>query len=229
MSHKPKFEKDYYKRCVAKGIDYVYYGNWQKQYAKMVVFVTEIYRNESQNKTILDVGTACGVNLLGFKETAMFTKYIGIDISQFLINLGNEKLQFKEGELILDSCTTMLSIEDNSIDLVHCSQLFEHLGEGDVNLTLEQFKRVMKDDAIGFITLCAIKPGQTEQDVLKQDESHITVMTEGQWYEKIKEYGFTHRKDVARKMKSAMFYPGEDSKNFYEHYADDWSVFIFTK
>ena len=221
MSHKPKFEKDYYERCASEGMDYAYYGNWQKQYVKMVIFVTQIYMNDLSNKVFLDVGTACGATLLAFKETKIFEKCIGIDTSEFLVALGNEKFNFKKGELIVENSTTMESIKDNSIDLLHCSQLFEYLSESDANITLEQFKRVMKTGSIGFINISTIKE--------KQNKSQLTMLSEKVWKEKIKEYGFTLKKDTIKLMKQAAFFPGNDKRNFYEHYIDDWSVFTLTK
>ena len=66
------YDEEYYKRCKDKGIDYAFYGNWQKQYAKLVTFMTGIYMMDYRNKSMLDIGTGCGVNLKAFKETNIF-------------------------------------------------------------------------------------------------------------------------------------------------------------
>lgn len=218
----------YYERCKDKGIDYAFYGNWQKQYAKMVVFVSGIYKIEIAEKTLLDVGTACGANLRAFKETEIFSKVIGIDVSKYLVELGNKVNEFKEGELVVDNCTTMEKIQDETIDFIHCSQLFEHLRYNEVKNTIDQMYRVMKNGAIGFVTLNAIKAGQTEEDVTSQDETHVCVMPEEQWH-KTFDRRFQVRKDTEKLMMKAKFYPGDNGKNFYQNYYDDWSTFIFTK
>src|SRR5210317_1624132 len=96
---KEDYGEEYYLRCKDKGIDYAFYGNWQKQYAKLVVFMTGIYKMDYRDKAMLDIGCACGVNLKAFKETGIFDKYYGIDISEYLINLGKEKLGLSEDEL----------------------------------------------------------------------------------------------------------------------------------
>lgn len=228
MKHKAKdYGKEYYQRCVEKGIDYAFYGNWQKQYAKMVIFVSGVYKVELQNKVLLDVGSACGANLRAFKETGIFSKCIGIDISPYLVDLGNKVNKFNEGELIVDDCATMEKIKDDSIDMIHCSQLFEHLPDIDVDRTILSFKRVLKSGGIGFVTLNAIKRGQTAKDVTDQDPTHITVMDENKWERKFK--NFEMKKDVEKILVKAKFYPGDDGKNFYQHYYNDWSVFVFTK
>lgn len=228
MKHKAKnYDKEYYTRCVEKGIDYAFYGKWQQQYAKMVIFVSGVYKVELQNKVLLDVGSACGANLRAFKETGVFSKCIGIDISPYLVDLGNKVNKFDKDELIVDDCARMEKIPDESIDMIHCSQLFEHLSEIDVDRTILSFKRVLKNGGICFITLNAIKKGQTDKDVTDQDPTHITVMDENQWERKFK--NFEMKKDIEKILIKAKFYPGDDGKNFYQHYYDDWSVFVFTK
>jgi len=218
---------EYYKRCKEKGIDYAFYGKWQQQYAKMVIYVSEIYKVELQKKVLLDVGSACGANLRAFKETGVFSKCIGIDISPVLVDIGNKVNGFSEGELIVDDCVTMEKIPDESINLIHCSQLFEHLKENDSDKTIRSFDRVLKKGGIGFITLNAVKPGQSPKDVTDQDPTHITVLRERQWERKFKM--FELKKDINKTLMKAKFYPGDDGRNFYEHYIDDWSVFVFTK
>ena len=222
------YGNDYYERCKEKGIDYAFYGKWQQQYTKMVVFVSEVYKVELQDKVLLDVGSACGANLRGFKETGLFSRCIGIDISETLVQIGNRENGFAPpNELIIDDCTTLSKIPDDSIDLIHCSQLFEHLDPVDADNTIESFNRVLKSGGIGFVTLNAIKAGQAAKDVTDQDPTHINVMTEQQWKKKFKK--FNVKDDIKRTLSKARFYPGDDGRNFYEHYIDDWSVFVFTK
>jgi len=218
---------EYYERCKEKGIDYAFYGKWQKQYAKMVIFVSEVYKVELKNKVFLDVGSACGANLRAFKETGIFSRYVGIDISEVLVQIGNKANKFNENELIVDDCTKMEKIPDESIDLIHCSQLFEHLNMTEIDETIKNFNRVMKHGAIAFVTLNAIKKGQTEKNVTDQDPTHITVMTESQWEKKFEK--FEIKENINKTLSKAKFYPGDDGKTFYEHYIDDWSVFIFIK
>lgn len=230
MKHKPKDKEygiEYYERCKAKGIDYAFYGNWQKQYAKMIVFVSGVYKIEMKDKMLLDVGSACGANLRAFKETGVFAKCIGIDISEVLVQIGNKTNKFDPNELIVDDCATMEKIPDESIDLIHCSQLFEHLPILEVEKTIRSFERVLKKDGIGFVTLNAIKKGQTAKDVTDQDPTHITVMDENQWTKKFRHFNL--KKDINKVLAKAKFYPGDDGKNFYQHYINDWSVFVFNK
>jgi ubiquinone/menaquinone biosynthesis C-methylase UbiE len=233
------FGKKYYERCKNKGIDYAYYGNWQKQYAKLVVFMTELYKIDYRKKAMLDIGCACGVNLLAFKETQIFTEHFGIDVSEYLIELGKEKFDFKNDELIVADCQE-LPFEDQSMDFVHCSQLFEHIEIKKTRRTIDEIYRVLKKGNKAFITLNAIKRGQNKDDVFKQDPSHIVARMEKWWHDffsrKFRVYENTEEKWIKGK-----FYPGgmddidpnKKGKNkrrtFYDHYKDDWSTFILIK
>ena len=230
------YDEEYYKRCKDKGIDYAFYGNWQKQYAKLVTFMTGIYMMDYRNKSMLDIGTGCGVNLKAFKETNIFDKYYGIDISEYLINLGKEKLKLSEDELRIANSSD-LPFEDDSIDFIHCSQLFEHLEKDELITTLNEMKRVLVTDGKLFITLDAIKKGRDKDTVLNQDPSHVLAMNEHWWEDQLKN-NFILEENTQQKFMKGKFYPGglndidpnkkgeKKRRTFYDHYSTEWSVFI---
>ena len=233
-----EYGKEYYERCKDKGIDYIFYGNWQKQYAKLVTFMTEIYKMDYRDKAMLDIGCACGVNLRAFKETRIFDHYYGIDISEFLINLGKEKLGLSESELRIGKSSD-LPFKNNTIDFIHCSQLFEHLTHDEVLDTIQEMKRVLVKDGKAFITLDAVKQGRDKKKVLEQDPSHITAKDKS-WWASLLIKGFDVQDDVKTNyiFKKGSFYPGglfdldptkegeNKRRTFYDHYKGEWSVFI---
>lgn len=236
-----EYGQEYYERCRAKGIDYAFYGNWQKQYAKLVVFMTDLYMLDYRNKSMLDIGCACGVNLVAFKETNIFDNYYGIDVSEYLINLGKEKFRFTDKELIVGK-SEELPFDDNSMDFIHCSQLFEHLSIHQIDQSMSEMQRVLKKRCKLFLTLNAVKAGQSPRDVYKQDKSHVTAKRENWWekylsgYFEIQDYN-----EVQRKWIKGKFYPGDENdidpnkegenkrRTFYDHYKEDWSTFILIK
>jgi ubiquinone/menaquinone biosynthesis C-methylase UbiE len=233
-----EYGEEYYKRCAAKGIDYAFYGSWQKQYAKLVVFMTGIYKMDYRDKSMLDIGCACGVNLKAFRETAIFDNYYGIDISQYLIELGKKKFELSENELRIGS-SCELPFENNTIDFIHCSQLFEHLTHDEVLNTIQEMKRVLVKNGKGFITLDAIKKGRPKKKVLEQDSSH-TIAKEKSWWKAlfIKEFEIQDEIRTNSIFEKGKFYPGgsddldptkkEENKRrtFYDHYNSEWTVFI---
>lgn len=232
------YEQEYYERCKAKGIDYVFYGDWQKQYAKLVAYITGIYKMDYRDKCMLDIGCACGVNLKAFKETGIFDKYYAVDISKYLIQLGKEKLGLSETELRIAS-STELPYDDNSIDFIHCSQLFEHLNSEEIEKTIEEMERVLVKNGRGFITLDAIKKNRNKEVVLDQDPTHITAQKELWWEERLRNK-FEIKKSVEANVlfSKGKFYPGSlqdidpnkegtnKRRTFYDHYHNEWSIFI---
>lgn len=234
------YDKEYYERCKAKGIDYAYYGNWQLNYARLIVFMCDLYMMEHRHKSMLDIGCACGVNLKAFKETKIFDEYFGIDISEYLIKLGQEKV-FKDNEHELIVASSLeIPFSDNYFDFIHCSQLFEHMFEDEINATIQEIYRVMKKGAVAFITLNSIKKGQTKDDVYKQDPSHVIAQKEDWWGKKFLN-SFEILEGTEYKWRKGQFYPGNESdidpkkegrnkrRTFYDHYKNDWSVFILQK
>lgn len=231
-----EYGKEYYDRCRAKGIDYVFYGSWQKQYTKLVVFMSEIYMMDYRDKAMLDIGCACGVNLKAFKETRIFDSYYGIDISEYLINLGKKKLELSGDELRIGN-STELPFDNNSIDFIHCSQLFEHLEKDDILKSIEEIQRVLVQGGKAFITLDAIKHERNKKTVLAQDPSHITAKDEQWWFGEFKNK-FEVLPNTNQKFMKGKFYPGGHNdidptkegdnkrRTFYDHYNNEWSVFI---
>jgi len=225
---KEEYEKDFYFRCAAKGIDYNYYGEWQRQYAKLVIYVTDFLRRvDHQNRTLLDVGTACGVNLRAFRELLIFDTLIGIDLSEYMIELGRETHKFNEKELIV-APSTEIPVEDESVDLLHCSQLFEHLDITEIDDTLHEFKRVLSPDGIGFITLAAASENVSVEHIKSVDESHITAETRKWWEHQFKGM-FNLDRNAIHRFKTAGFSPSQNDENFYTHYADEWSLYVISK
>jgi ubiquinone/menaquinone biosynthesis C-methylase UbiE len=218
-------KEDYYKECRDKGIDYAFYGDWQKQYAKLVIFMTKMYMFDSHDKVILDVGCACGSHLKGFKETGIFDKFHGVDVSSYLIELGREKLELSEDELTVARSSAM-PFNDNSIDLIHCSQLFTYLEEEEILDTLAEMKRVLAKDGRIFLVFDKPKEGKEK----KPTDKKLT-----NWKIEFKKYfKLVEQEAIQELFSKGKFYPGDakdtDKKNrrrtFYDHYNNDWAVFI---
>lgn len=225
---KEDYEKDFYLRCANKGIDYNFYGEWQRQYSKLVIYVTDFLRRiDRKNRTLLDVGAACGVNLRAFRELQIFNRIVGIDVSNYMVQLGRETHKLSEDELVVAPCTD-IPMEDDSVDLLHCSQLFEHLDADEIYATLREFKRVLKEDGIGFITLAAAKDGVSIEHVKNVDESHVTAEHEKWWRQMLRSM-FQIDREANNRFKKARFSPSQNDESFYVHYKLEWTLFVISK
>lgn len=230
--------KEYYNHGLEKGIDLNFYGDWQRNYAKLVVFVTNAYKEQPKEKlSLLDVGTCCGVNLIAFKETDVFSRIIGTDINQYLIDLGKETHGFTNKEMIVAPAWEQ-PFDDESFDFIHCSQVLEHIEEENIPLVIGEFERLLKPNGTLFITLNAIS---NKNNPAEQDVTHITNKTIFWWkkqFSKLKQFKDIS-KEVNENFKVAQMRPNNDEnqkfdrnkviKNFYYFYKDQWTIFSYVK
>ena len=233
------YKKEFYERAIIeKGVDYNFYGDWQKAYAKMVISITNILKaaSDSRQSTLLDIGCACGVTLRAFKETKVFGKYLGIDISDYMINLGKETHGFSSEEMIVtDILKEPLPCKDNSVTLLHCTHVLEHIHEKDITEIIKEMYRVLEPIiGLAFIIIPTIKPNYTKSDIEKEI-THITVKKDN-WWENLltrnitKTKRFYLDKSISENFKQTMFTPVLNSnKSFYDYYKDEWTVFGLRK
>lgn len=91
-----------------------------------------------KGKKVLDIGCGEG-NLLRKDRNNIY----GIDINKTLI----EKLQ-SEGLLVKYGDATKIPFEDNYFDVIHCSNVIEHLTPLDAHKMFLETKRVLKQNGI---------------------------------------------------------------------------------
>lgn len=99
--------------------------------------------NYIRGKDVLDFGCGSGHGL------ALFYAYgakglMGVDINT--VELDNIRKRYKELNIKLFSNT--IPIEDNSVDVITCFEVFEHIKYEDVEFLLKEFKRIVKEDGI---------------------------------------------------------------------------------
>ncbi len=139
-----KYGEKYYLESKLVGLDYSIYGDWQKKYTKWLTNAMNL-----KEKTVLDVGCACGAITKGFKDHNVSS--CGIDINEYCINLGREKWP----EVPLYTCDACnLHILDNDIfDFVHIMQVIEYFKPEMASFILSELNRVSKIEAILFCVL----------------------------------------------------------------------------
>lgn len=228
-----EYGKEFYQRAIdQEGVDYNFYGDWQADYAKMVIDITGILEAASndQEALILDVGCACGVTLRGFKEAKVFGNHIGIDISEFMLDMGKETHGFDETELAqVDITKENIPLEDDTVTLLHCSHVLEHIEEETLEHIFDEFNRVLKHETgYGFLVIPTIKPGNPKSEI-EREESHVNIKTMAWWRKEIAKK-FNINNEVRKKFKESKFSPiGDPEQNFYHFYNDGWTIFGITK
>lgn len=225
------FNEEFYKRAIAQeGVDYNFYGDWQRSYAKMVIAITDIIKVASNDKQslLLDVGCACGVTLKGFKEISVFGNLMGVDISDYMIDLGKKTHGFTDDELkIVDITEEPLPVEDKSVTLLHCTHTLEHIPKEKLNYVLREFSRVLSDNGYGFIMVPAIKPGNSKE-IVENEETHFIVETINWWRARLAVL-FSIDNTIRKEFKKSKFSPTGNDETFYDHYNKGWTIFGLRK
>jgi len=223
-----QYEKEYFEYQQSKeGVDITFYGNWQRDFAKLLIEIADLKSDPGKEwSTILDVGCACGINLRGIDELSIFSKLYGTDISNYLINTVIPTLPFHANDYTDFFCTPswdLSMINDNSIDLLTCTHVLEHLPDKEkLYITLAEFKRVLHPNGKIVIIIPVAKKEPDNSDTLSL---HKLVHT-GKWWNKLFTRNFKSESFKARiAFKKSKLKPDRDGeKTFYEEYTN-WEIF----
>jgi len=239
MDTNERSEKEIYEIYKESGVDYNFYGIWQQAYAKFVVSLSNVlFLTQKENISLLDIGTACGVNLLGFKETKMFSTLVGIDKNKHFIDIGKEKHNFTDDELICMDAINLKNLK-TKFDMIHCSQMMEHLTYGEVNTVIKGMADVLNKNGVIFITIDATNSTKTEEYILTKDPTgaHKIAKPLLWWEQQFSKY-FKLDTKVMNKFRLTKHSPnhavnpyGKDIKykTFYDFYGDSWGIILGVK
>jgi ubiquinone/menaquinone biosynthesis C-methylase UbiE len=228
MEEDPMF---YFKYAHSRGVDYNFYGDWQKQYAKMIINICEIVRRTEKAKPVLlDVGCACGVNTRAFKEIGLFKLCMGCDLSKFMIDLGKKTHGFSDEELFVASAQQLNGVKTKSVDFIHCTSVLEHCTDGEIHRTLGEFNRVLTDEGIIFINVPALKPDQDKETVerMESDITHVTIKPYS-WWEKLLGKRFEIEPGIYEMFENDKHSPDNSGKSFFDYYNKEWTFFLLSR
>lgn len=222
--------KEFFDRCKDKGLDYSFYGDWQANYGKFVISVSNVLPAlQKSSMNLLDVGTACGVGLKGIKATGVFKKVVGTDISPYLIGLGKKLHGFSDEELIVIDARELVEYFDaESFDLIHCSQTLEHIPEESISGVFEQFHQLLSPRGVLMLVVDAVSEKQTPEMLKDKDPTHVTIQPRKWWADKMSN-SFRLDPDAQQRFAWAKFSPDNSAKTFYDYYREEWAVLVGLK
>ncbi len=204
------YNREYYEQHKAAGCDYAAYGDWQKEYGNWVVDCMGW-----RDKSILDVGCACGAIAKGLKDNG--SQPMGIDLNEHTINIGRN--EWKDIPLFVGDSVNMHMFADNTFNGVHSNQVLEHLKPDLVPFVLREMWRIAKPGAILFSIL------DTENSINRQnrknkddDPTHVCIKPMEWWTSMLKLAGWEECSIEYKKGMEA------HTKNFLARYDWDWFV-----
>jgi ubiquinone/menaquinone biosynthesis C-methylase UbiE len=219
-----------------KGADLTFYGNWQRDYAKLLIEIADLNSDPDMEwESILDVGCATGLIIRAIDELDIFKELYGVDISNYMIKelipqihadyTWNGIPQFTQ-----TSCENLSMFENNTIDLLTCSHTLEHLdNEKKLHKTLKEFKRVLNKDG-KLIIIIPTADTKNKDYSERADVSPLHHLAEPtQWW--AKQFGkyFKSESYKARQIfKNSELKPDRQGElTFYEAYWRGWTVFRY--
>jgi ubiquinone/menaquinone biosynthesis C-methylase UbiE len=223
--HSLEYDEKYYKEHAEAGLDYLGHGFWQESYGLMVAEMTD--QTSYEDPLIVDAGCACGSILNGFRKTGIFKQVVGIDLSQYMVELGRRHFGFSDEELIAGSITN-IPLPRNSVSLLHSAQVLEHIPEALIDDIIDEFSRVLRIGGRAFICLDAIRSGETKEMYLG-DPTHVNIQPFNYWTEKLQSHGLlVDIESYNRFVRSRRGPTQGDPCSFYETYPY-WSSWTLIK
>ncbi len=220
-----EYNQDYYEEHKEAGLDYLQYGYWHSSYAKMVTEAT--LQNTYSEPFVVDAGAACGTHLNGFRETGVYGRVAGIDITEHMVKLGRQHFNFSPEELVHGSLTEM-PVESGSVSLLHSHQVLEHIPDELTDKMMSEFTRVLRPGGRMFVVLDAIRHGETK-DIYMGDPTHVNIKPVSYWTEKLQSHGLMFDIEAYNRFVQSPHGPTEgEPDNFYRHYKF-WSAWSLIK
>lgn len=111
------------------------------------------YLRDKEYNNLLDIGSGTGylINMLSEKHEAQYT---GLDLSPNMIKVANQK-NIKNAKFI-EGLSDNLPFDDNTFDIVTCSQSFHHYP--DTDKALKEAYRVLKPNGLYIISDTGVGP-----------------------------------------------------------------------
>jgi len=227
-----KYEEEYFNFQQSKeGFDLTFYGNWQKDFGKLIIELANLKSNPGKEwQAVLDVGCAVGLNLRAIDELGIFSRLIGIDISNYLIDMIPSLHDFGSyAEFHATPSHDLSMIDDKDIDLIIATQMLEHIiGDENLHKTMEEFNRVLHSDGKILIIVPIVKEEVTTE--AGEFDSLHKINCTSKWWSKVFSKYFKSESFKARiTFKKSELKPDRNGeKNFYEEYPE-WEVFRLIK
>lgn len=121
-------------------------SNRIKKADTMIAILSEVYgQQQLKSLKLLDVGASTGI--IDHYLSGFFGQVTGIDIDEQAIGFATQNFNAENLLFKLDDAMK-LSFEDNSFDLVVCSQVYEHVPDAD--LMFAEIYRVLKPGGVCY-------------------------------------------------------------------------------
>lgn len=125
----------------------------------------------------------------------------GVDISEYAVNKGLERMPWLQGKLALGNVAGGLAWSSESADMVFSSEFLEHMTPEALDNVLAEMYRVLKPGGLWLHKIGIIVPdNHPHRPATVEDHSahftHFTIKTREQWVEDFKGMGLIENADL---------------------------------
>ena len=172
------YGKDYYDG--KPGLGYAGYkcdGRFNKS-------VQEIVRKLKldKNSKIVELGCAKGCILLEFYNEGI-ESLAGFDISKYAIDGAPTAIKSKLHNLPI---SRLYPIPNNSVDLVYSKDTFPHLTENELDASLAEINRIIKNKvSVCYLEIAVASKEEVAEKTLSWDPTHVILKPESWWLSKL--------------------------------------------
>ena len=220
-----EYDKSYYEEHKGEGLDYLCHGYWQESYARMVSDAT--LQNTYPSPRFFDGGCACGSILQGFKKTGLYHQVLGIDLSEYMTTLGRRHFNFLKTEISAGSIDN-IPLKDNSVTLVHSTQVLEHVPDEKIDPVLKEFARILVPGGRAFLCLDAIRHGESKEKYMG-DPTHCNIKPVAYWTRKLFSLGLAFDVESYDRYARSKYGPTREvDMSFFQQYPN-WSAWTLIK
>jgi ADP-heptose:LPS heptosyltransferase/SAM-dependent methyltransferase len=178
------FDQRYYEEHRLAGLDYLAFGDWQRQYGRWLVECLGW-----QGQRVLEVGCACGAVLRGLGEAGAVVQ--GVDVNEHMIRLGRQHWPDMEHLLLVCDAVNLHLFEEASWDGLHSAQVAEHWRPELVPFILRELARVTRPGGLFFCCLDTEELfARQGRSLESEDPTHVCIRPLGWWHEQLKEAGW---------------------------------------
>jgi SAM-dependent methyltransferase len=173
------YSEDYYVEHKLAGLDYLGFGEWQKNYARWLVECLAW-----KDRRVLDAGCACGSILRGFGEAGAVVQ--GVDVNEHMIQLGRQKWPDMTRLLHVCDVVNLHLFADEAWEGIHSAQVAEHWRPELVPFILQELARVV---SVGGLFFCALDTEESferqHRDGTNEDPTHICIRPMTWWHREL--------------------------------------------
>lgn len=206
------YGEEYYHEHRRAGLDYLEYGDWQRQYGRWLVESLGWRRQH-----VLDVGCACGAMLRGLREAGALGQ--GLDVNESMIRLGRAKWPDMAGMLHLCDAVNLHLFGTAGWDGIHTAQVAEHWRPELVPFILRELARVVRPGGLLFCCLDTEELfARQGRNAEREDPTHVCIRPLRWWHERLAEADWQLcTEDYASSLR-------QHAESFLQRYDWDWFV-----